>query len=291
MANILVTGANGQLGSELRDLSADYGHQFYFTDIGELDLTDVDAIEDYFDGKNITHCINCAAYTAVDKAEKEINRAIAINVDAVRNLAEVCALNKTLLIHISTDFVFNGNSCRPYMETDKPKPINVYGQSKYEGEKQALKENQATIILRTSWLYSSYGANFVKTMLKAGEEKDTLKVIFDQAGTPTYAADLATAILQIIDKSISWKKGRHGLFGTYHFSNEGIASWYDFAMEIFRLSNKQTKVLPIHTEDYPTPAKRPHYSVLDKTRIKFTFDLSIPYWKDSLKICMQKLGY
>lgn len=290
MANILVTGANGQLGSELRDLSGSSGHQFYFTDIGELDLTDFEAIEEYFEGKNITHCVNCAAYTAVDKAETDIDKAIAINVEAVRNLAEVCALNKTLLIHISTDFVFNGNNCRPYIETDRPKPVNVYGQSKYEGEKQAIKENHATIIIRTSWLYSSYGSNFVKTMLKLGREKGTLKVVFDQTGTPTYAADLATAILQIIDKSTTWGKDRHRLFGIYHFSNEGIASWYDFAVEIFHLSGAQTKILPIHTDDYPTPAKRPHYSVLDKSKIKSTFGLHIPYWKDSLKICMEKLG-
>ena len=291
MANILVTGANGQLGSELKDLSGDSGHQFYFTDIGELDLTDFEAIEKYFEGKNITHCINCAAYTAVDKAETEIDKAIAINVDAVRNLAEVCALYKTLLIHISTDFVFNGISCRPYIESDRPKPVNVYGQSKYEGEKQAVRENPQTIILRTSWLYSSHGSNFVKTMLKAGEDKEILKVVFDQVGTPTYAADLASAILHIIERSTAWKKSRHGSYGTFHFSNEGVASWYDFAVEIFQLSNKRTRVLPIHTEDYPTPAKRPHYSVLDKTRIKSTFELSIPYWKDSLKTCMRKLGY
>jgi len=291
MANVLVTGANGQLGSELRSLSKNPEHHFLFTDIEELDLTDIHAVKHYFEEKDISHCINCAAYTAVDKAETDIKNTIAVNVTAVRNLAEICALNKTLLIHISTDFVFDGRNCRPYIETDRPKPINVYGQSKFEGEYQALKENDATIIIRTSWLYSSFGKNFVKTMLKAGSEKRSLNVIFDQVGTPTYAADLAAAILQIVEKTIADERNLPGYFGVFHYSNEGTASWYDFAVAIFELSGIACEVNPIRSEEYPTPSKRPYFSVLDKTKIKTTFGISIPYWKDSLVVCIKKLGY
>jgi dTDP-4-dehydrorhamnose reductase len=291
MANVLVTGANGQLGSELRNLSENLEHHFYFTDIEELDLADIHAIQHYFKGKDISHCINCAAYTAVDKAETDIEDAIAVNVTAVRNLAEICVKNKTLLIHISTDFVFDGSNCRPYIETDRPKPINVYGQSKFEGENQALKENDATIIIRTSWLYSSFGKNFVKTMIKSGREKGSVNVIFDQVGTPTYAADLAAAIMKVVEKTIVDARNLSGYYGIYHYSNEGTASWYDFAVAIFELSGITCEINPIRTEEYPTPSKRPYFSVLDKTKIKNTFSLTIPYWKDSLLACIRKLGY
>jgi dTDP-4-dehydrorhamnose reductase len=292
MANILVTGANGQLGSELRVLSNDLDHQLYFTDIEELDLRDIDQIRKFFKGRKIDICINCAAYTAVDKAETDINNAIAINVTAVRNLAEICALYETLLIHISTDFVFDGSNNKPYLETDRAKPINVYGQSKYEGENQALKENDATIIIRTSWMYSTFGTNFVKSILKAGKDKGDLNIIFDQIGTPTYAADLAEAVLQIIEKVL--RKGKSdlsGYLGVFHYSNEGTTSWYDFAVEIFKLAGIDCRIKPIHTFEYPTASKRPYYSVLDKTKIKSTFGLTIPYWRESLKVCMKKLGY
>lgn len=289
MTNILVTGSNGQLGSEIRKLSKESDHNFIFTDIDELDLTNIIETERFFDKRNISYCINCAAYTAVDKAETEIENTIAVNVTAVRNLAEVCAINHTVFIHISTDFVFDGRNCQPYVETDKTKPINVYGQSKYEGEHQALKENPATIIIRTSWLYSAFGNNFVKTMIHAGSKNNVLKVIFDQAGTPTYAMDLADAILKIIDQIHLNIKERANYFGIYHYSNEGIASWYDFAIEIFNISGIKCMVNPILTRDYPTPAKRPHYSVLDKSKIKSTFGLTIPYWKDSLIRCLKEI--
>lgn len=289
MANILVTGSNGQLGSELRKLSEKSGHKFIFTDIEELDLTDNLEIERFFENKDISFCINCAAYTAVDKAETEIENAFAVNVTAVRNLAEVCAENDTVFIHISTDFVFDGRNCQPYVESDKAKPINVYGQSKYEGEHQALKLNSRTIIIRTSWLYSSFGNNFVKTMLRAGRKNDTLNVIFDQAGTPTYAFDLAEAILKIVDKVQPKEKDKSDFFGIFHYSNEGIASWYDFAIEIFSISGINCMVNPILTRDYPTPSKRPPFSVLDKSKIKMTYGFIIPYWKDSLNNCIKEI--
>lgn len=290
MANILVTGANGQLGSELREISKNLNYHFYFTDIDELNLTDITAIQHYFKDKEISVCINCAAYTAVDRAENDIINATAINVAAVKNLAEVCERYDTLLIHISTDYVFDGNKCRPYIETDKAKPINVYGQTKYEGEIQALRKNKTTIIIRTSWLYSSFGANFVKTMLQVGKEKDSLNVIFDQIGTPTYAADLAEALIQIVDRTIA-DPNVSKYVGMFNYSNEGIASWYDFAIKIYRLSEITCEVKPILTKDYPTASKRPHFTVLDKTKIKSTFGLTIPYWRDSLAVCINKLGY
>lgn len=291
MANILVTGSNGQLGSEFQKLSEKSGHEFIFTDIDELDLTDHHEIERFFENKDISFCINCAAYTAVDKAESEIENAIAVNVSAVRNLAEVCNSNHTVFIHISTDFVFDGSNCQPYVESDKARPINVYGQSKYDGEQQALKENTKTIIIRTSWLYSSFGNNFVKTMMKVGKKNDTLNVIFDQAGTPTYAVDLVEAILIIIEEIQTKRIDKEEYFGIFHFSNEGIASWYDFAIEIFRISGINCMVNPILTKDYPTPSKRPHFSVLDKSKIKTTYGLAIPYWKDSLSRCIKEIKH
>ena len=289
MANILVTGSNGQLGSEIKKLSENSDHEFIFTDIDELDLTDNQEIERFFQNKDISFCINCAAYTAVDKAESEIENAISINVTAVRNLAAVCANYNTIFIHISTDFVFDGRNCQPYIESDKAKPINVYGRSKYEGENQALKENPRTIIIRTSWLYSSFGNNFVKTMMKAAEKNDALNIIFDQAGTPTYALDLADAVLIMIDKIQIWVKEKPEYYGIFHYSNEGIATWYDFAIEIFRISGINCTVKPILTRDYPTPSKRPHFSVLDKTKIKSSYGLTIPHWKDSLSNCIKEI--
>jgi dTDP-4-dehydrorhamnose reductase len=276
--NILVTGANGQLGSEIKKLSSDYSkHIFFFTDAKDLDITKKEVLSEYFKKNEINLCLNCAAYTGVDKAEEDLDLAYLINATGVKNLAESCFENDAILVHISTDYVFDGKGFRPYLETDSVEPVNKYGETKLEGEKFATEANPKTFIFRTSWLYSSYGNNFVKTMLKLGEERDSLNIIFDQIGTPTFAGDLAEAILKITLDQNSKK------YGIYHFSNEGVASWYDFTKAIFELSDINCKVNPINTEDYPTPAKRPNYSVFDKKKFKQNFGLEIPYWRDSLK--------
>ena len=274
------------MGNEIRKSSAGYDHEFFFTDIEELDLTNACYVEAFFNDHTIDYCINCAAYTAVDKAESELEIARKINVDAAKNLALACADHETVLIHLSTDFVFNGRSNTPYTEQDEPDPINVYGKTKLDGENAALNHNKNTIIIRTSWLYSSFGNNFVKTMLRVGHEKDALNVIFDQLGSPTYAGDLAAAILQIIRQL---NEGRHNINdvrGIYHYSNEGVASWYDFAHEIFRQRGIDIHVTPVRTKEYPTPATRPQFSVMDKSSIKEGFDLQITYWQDSLAACI-----
>lgn len=292
MKNILVTGANGQLGSELRKISGRYSkYQFVFTDVEDLDLSDSAHVQSYFIRNDFSYCLNCAAYTAVDKAETDIENAISINVGAVRNLAEACFKSNTLLFHISTDFVFDGSSCRPYVESDKARPINVYGQSKYEGENQVVKENPNSIIIRTSWLYSEYGNNFVKNMLRVGNEKDAIGVVFDQIGSPTYANDLAVSLMHMVEYISGGKSASPDYPGIYHYSNEGVTSWYDFAREIFSISGMDCEVSPLHTEEYPTPAKRPYFSVLDKTKIKTVFGLRIPHWKDSLIRCLREMGY
>jgi len=286
-STILITGANGQLGSELRLLSVELSHNFIFTDIEELDLTRKDEVFEYFKGRNIDFCINCAAYTAVDKAEAESDLANKINALAVENLALACEANETTLIHISTDFVFDGHFFRPIIEMDEPNPISVYGQTKLEGERLAQVACTRTIIIRTSWLYSTFGSNFVKTMLCLAETRHELNVIFDQVGTPTYAADLALLIIRMIE--IGSAEGLLDKFGIYHYSNEGLASWYDFAKAIFEESNVQIKVNPILTSGYPTPAKRPHFSVMDKSKIKSDFGIDIPHWRDSLRVCLSKM--
>ncbi|MBK7958852.1 MAG: dTDP-4-dehydrorhamnose reductase [Bacteroidetes bacterium] len=285
--NILITGANGQLGSEfkaLHALKAFENHAIFFTDIDELDIMDELAIQSFFKTHAIDCCINCAAYTAVDKAETEILLAEKINVTAPGNLAKACKMNNALLFHISTDFVFNGKNYRPLLETDPTGPISVYGQTKLEGEAEIAKFHDKYIIIRTSWLYSIYGNNFVKTMQRLGRERSELNIIFDQIGSPTYAADLAAVIAEIM---IQFEPE---FAGTYHYSNEGIASWYDFAHAIMNYSNIPCKVMPIETSQYPTPASRPHYSVLNKKKIKETFKLSIPHWRDSLQKCIDKLS-
>ncbi len=287
-STILVTGANGQLGSELRLLAPDSEEDFIFTDVEELDLTDLEAVKAAFNDQKIDFCINCAAYTAVDKAEEDEDMARTINVTAVENLAQACAESDTVLIHISTDFVFNGRSCKPLSEGDKPDPLSVYGKTKWEGEQAALNINPKTIIIRTSWLYSTFGNNFVKTMLRLGKERDELSVIVDQIGTPTYAADLASAIMLIVGELT--KKPNHEKWGIFHYSNEGVASWYDFAKAIFDLESLKVDLKPIGTDDYPTPAERPHYSVMDKTKIKKVFNLAIPYWRDSLAKCLKLMN-
>jgi len=281
--NILITGSNGQLGNELRGIAGNYkNHLFLFTDVQDLDITDQDALASFFKDNNIELCINCAAYTAVDKAETERTLCDKINVKGPANLAKACAKNNARLIHISTDFVFSGESFIPLIETKKTDPVNFYGLSKLHGELALSNELKEHFIIRTSWLYSTHGSNFVKTMRKLGESKPKLNVIVDQIGSPTYAFDLANAIMSIVESNSS-------AFGVYHYSNEGIASWYDFTSAIFEYSNIKTPISPIPTSEYPTPAKRPHYSVMDKSKIKEAFNITIPHWRSSLKECLSKL--
>ena len=305
--SILVTGANGQLGSELKDLvfrredlelnpkSQILNPIFYFTDKDTLDITNQKEIEKFVNENSIDFIINCAAYTAVDKAEEEFELADLVNHKAVEYLANVCKEKDIPLIHISTDYVFDGKNYRPYVETDGVNPQGVYGLTKLKGEEAFIKSGARGIIIRTSWVYSSYGHNFVKTMLRLSKSRDELGVIFDQIGTPTYARDLAEAILHIIgfrmkDNGFSkndkeqnpTSKIQHPV-SIYHYSNEGVTSWYDFAKAIVEISGIEIKVNPIETKDYPTPAKRPHYSVLNKDKIKKEFNIKIPYWRDSLK--------
>ncbi len=284
MHNILVTGSNGQMGSEIRELSVEYQDDFYFTDRNELDITNKDAVDDFCIQNSIDVIINCAAYTAVDKAEEDEVNADKINHLAVKNLAEIAKEKNIKLIHISTDYVFDGENYKPYVEDDKVNPNGIYGKTKLDGELalQEINPNN-TIIIRTSWVYSSFGANFVKTMLRLGKERDALGVIFDQVGTPTYARDLANAILEIISQL------NNDNVEIYHYSNEGVCSWYDFAKTIFELSNTDCKVNPIETKEYPTPATRPHYSLLNKSKIKKEYNITIPYWKDSLDTCLRKM--
>lgn len=288
MLKVLVTGASGQLGSELRYLTTHYplsAYHFYFVTRDELDLSNLCTMEDFFEGKRFDAIINCAAYTAVDKAESENDLADAINHRFVSMLTKIAKRDNTKLIHISTDYVYDGKNHRPYIESDPTDPQGVYGRTKRDGENAILEVSPAnTIIIRTSWVYSSYGNNFVKTMLRLGKERESLGVIFDQVGTPTYARDLASAILEILPNINNQKPE------IYHYSNEGAASWYDFATVIFELSSVKCRVNPITTDQYPTPATRPHYSLLNKDKIKNDFNLSIPYWRESLKHCLEQLG-
>lgn len=285
MLNVLVTGSKGQLGSEIQALSIDYAYNFIFTDKEELDICNEEAINSFVHQNAINIIINCAAYTAVDKAQEDEEIADKINHQAVHYLAKISKEKNIKLIHISTDYVFDGQNFRPYIETDVTAPQGVYGQTKLDGEKALLSINPTnSIIIRTSWVYSSFGANFVKTMLRLGKEKESLGVIFDQVGTPTYARDLAETILQILPK-IENKNVE-----IYNYSNEGVLSWYDFAKEIMRMAKLNCVINPIETKAYPTPAKRPHYSLLNKTKIKEKFNMSIPYWKDSLDVCLEVMG-
>lgn len=286
MFNILVTGANGQLGSEIKALSTLYPHYtFIFADRAMLDLSNLCTMEDFFDNQTFDAIINCAAYTAVDKAESEQELANTINHRFVSMLAKIAKKKNITLVHVSTDYVFNGQNHRPYVESDLTDPQGVYGRTKCDGENAILEVSPLnTIIIRTSWVYSSFGNNFVKTMLRLGKERDSLGVIYDQVGTPTYARDLAHAILEILPKINNQTPE------IYHYSNEGAASWFDFAKAIFELSGVECLVNPITTDQYPTPAKRPHYSLLNKAKIKNDFNLTIPYWRDSLKECLITLG-
>ena len=289
MKNILVTGAYGQLGNEVRILSANYPeYNFMFTDVDSLDICDKDELIDFVTGNDIRYIINCAAYTAVDKAEDDAELCEKINATAVKNLGLAAAEAGAGIIHVSTDYVFDGTSCRPYTEDMPTKPCSVYGKTKLKGEKNLLKACPNAIIIRTAWLYSPFGNNFVKTMIKLGSERESLNVIFDQVGTPTYAEDLADAILKAMDQTIDTD---HDKGGVYHFSNEGVCSWYDFTIKIHELAGIKTcKVNPIETKDYPTKAARPHYSVLNKTKIKQAFNITLPHWEASLKNCIKELS-
>lgn len=282
--NILVTGSAGQLGHSLRDIAADSANRYIFTDVAELDITDKSAIIRMMESENIKLVINCAAYTNVDKAEDDFDTANLINNTAVRNLAESCKQFGATLIHVSTDYVFDGSSNIPYTEDMPLAPLGVYGVTKLHGEQAVLESGCDYIIIRTSWLYSEYGKNFVKTMMMLTEERETLNVVFDQAGTPTYAGDLARVIYNIVENNKY--KGNNGI---YHFSNEGVCSWYDFAHEISELARTECDIRPCHSNEFPSKVNRPHYSVLDKTKIKTTFGLTIPYWKDSLRVCISNL--
>lgn len=283
---VLITGANGQLGSEIKELKGAFPNlDFLFSDLPELDICNKQKIWQFIEDHEIDAVINCAAYTAVDKAESDVITAETVNATAVSNLVTVTEELNLKLIHISTDYVFDGSGHVPYSEEMPVSPLGVYGLTKRAGEEFVIASSSDSIVIRTSWLYSSFGNNFVKTMLRLGKEKDELGVIFDQVGTPTYAKDLAMACLEII--SSNEKLGSKGK--VYHFSNEGVASWYDFSLAIMTLAEIDCKVKPIETKDYPTPAKRPHYSVLNKAKIKGDFEVVVPYWKDSLYECVKIL--
>lgn len=283
MLNALITGSNGQLGSELKELSKNYNFNFFFKSKNELDITKLE-LKNFIQENKINAVINCAAYTAVDKAESEFVKANLINSIAVSHLAQICKDLEVKLIHISTDYVYDGKNYKPYNESDKTDPICVYGKTKLAGEIEMKRINpKNSIIIRTSWLYSSFGSNFVKTILKLASAKDELNIINDQVGTPTNAADLAYVILEILPKI------KNDEVEIYNYSNEGVASWFDFAKNIVEISNLTCKINPIKSTEYKCDAKRPYYSLLDKTKIKKDFNIKIPYYKDSLKKCLKIL--
>ena len=285
MLNILVTGSNGQLGSEIKELSKEYDYNFFFTTRTDIDITNKDNIKEFCQKNSINVIINCAAYTAVDKAENDEINSDLVNRKAVKKLSIISQELDIKLIHISTDYIFDGKNFKPYCEEYKTNPQSIYGKTKLDGENEMIKINpKNSIIIRTSWVYSSFGNNFVKTMLRLGKEKESLGVIFDQVGTPTYAKDLAKTILEILPKIKNEK------VQIYNYSNEGVLSWYDFAKEIMKMAKLDCKINPIETFQYPTPAKRPHFSLLNKAKIKKEFDIEIPYWKDGLDDCLKRLG-
>ncbi len=281
--NILITGCNGQLGNEMQLLEKENPqHKYFNTDVAQLDITNPEAIEEFVSNNAIDIIVNCAAFTAVDKAESSQELCHLLNAKAPEYLAAAVAKRGGYLVQVSTDYVFDGTNHTPYTEDEATCPNSVYGSTKLEGEKLAMAACANTMIIRTAWLYSTFGNNFVKTMIRLGQEKPELGVIFDQIGTPTYAGDLAAAIMAAIN---------HGIVpGIYHFSNEGVISWYDFTKAIHRIAGiTSCHVKPLHTAEYPTPAARPHYSVLDKTKIKQTYGIEIPYWEESLEKCVAKL--
>lgn len=289
--NILVTGANGQLGTELRNVTAGSRNNYIFSDVTSppgvetlnLDITNIDAVRIVCDSEKVDVIVNCAAYTNVDKAEDEPSMAMLLNSTAAGNLAKVAAERDAALIHISTDYIFHGDIPMPCKEDWPTDPLGVYGSTKLAGEKEIERSGCRSVILRTAWLYSPYGKNFVKTMLRLTEERDSLNVVFDQIGTPTYAYDLASLITRIIED------GQLDKTGIYHFSNEGAVSWYDFAKAISEIGGTACDIRPCHTEEYPSKAQRPRFSVLDKTKVKETFKVTIPYWRDSLADCIKRI--
>jgi len=281
--NILITGCNGQLGNEMQLLESQYPqYQWYNTDVQELDISNQQAIEQFVAAHEIDGIVNCAGYTAVDKAEENEELCAMLNQHAPAYLAAAVEKRGGWMVHISTDYVFDGTHHTPYVETDDPCPNSVYGRTKLAGEQEVMQHCKRSVIIRTAWLYSTFGNNFVKTMIRLGKERPELGVIFDQIGTPTYAGDLTKVIMAVVEKGI--------MPGIYHFSNEGVISWYDFTKAIHRLAGITTcHVRPLHTAEYPTSANRPHYSVLDKTKIKTVYGIEIPYWEESLKDCIEKL--
>lgn len=291
MTKILVTGANGQVGQELKALATVFpDFQFVFTGKNDLDITDAEAVNSIFTTHQFHYCINCAAYTAVDKAESEPESAYRINVEGVKNLAKSCRENKVHLFQLSTDYVYHGKQNTPYRETDPTNPQSIYAHTKRIGDEVAEQISPFYTIIRTSWVYSTFGHNFVKTMIRLGMEKGELNVVADQVGTPTYARDLAKTLLTIIQKVEKGAVEKSKLTGIFHYSNEGQTNWAEFAKTIFRIKKIACKVSEIETAAYPTPAKRPPFSVLDKTKIKTTFGVEIPRWEDSLKDCLRQLN-
>jgi dTDP-4-dehydrorhamnose reductase len=283
MTTILITGSHGQLGNEMQQAAVRFpAFRFIYTDVEDLDICDKNALDSFVKTNAVDIIVNCAAYTAVDKAEDDVELCYKINADAVRNIGEVAVTNQAKVVHVSTDYVFDGTNHVPYSEDQDVCPATVYGKSKLAGEQALLEVCPQSVILRTAWLYSSFGNNFVKTMMKLGEERDSLNVIFDQVGTPTYAADLADAILNLLS---------HEIFvpGIYHFSDEGVCSWYDFTKTIHRIAGIVCDVRPIETKDYPARTPRPHYSVLNKAKIKATYGIAIPHWEESLERCIDIL--
>ncbi len=287
MKTILVTGADGQLGKSIRRLAVEYPqYTFVFTDVDTLDICDAQAVSAFVREKHADYIINCAAYTAVDRAEDDEALCLRINRDAVRHLGEAAQAVGARVIHISTDYVFDGAHYLPYVETDKACPASVYGHTKLAGEQVLQMVCPEAVIIRTAWLYSEFGSNFVKTMLRLGKERDQLSVVFDQIGSPTYAGDLAAALLTVL------RRAEEGTFvpGIYHFSDEGVCSWYDFAVKIMELGGTSCRVLPIESKDYPAKAARPHFSVLNKAKIKAVYDIQIPHWEQSLKLCFERIA-
>ena len=283
MKTILITGSKGQLGNEMQQVAVSYPQfNYIYTDVDELDICDKAALDAFVKANSVNFIVNCAAYTAVDKAEDDVELCYKINSDAVRNIGEVAASNGIKVVHVSTDYVFDGTNHIPYTEIQEVSPATVYGKSKLAGELALLESCKDSVIIRTAWLYSSFGNNFVKTMMKLGTERDSLNVVFDQVGSPTYAADLAEAIMKVVS-------AENFVAGIYHFSDEGVCSWYDFTKTIHKIAGISCNVQPIESKDFPARTPRPHYSVLNKAKIKSTYGITIPHWEESLEKCIKIL--